>query len=42
MFIKFGLYLGFEKFLKLFLYVFVRVISVGGMFEDIKIVIKYK
>lgn len=40
--IKFGLPPGFEKFSKLSLHVFVRAISAGGTFEDIKIVIQHK
>lgn len=41
MFVKFGLLLIVKNILKLFLYIYVRVISVGGIFEDIKFVIIY-
>lgn len=40
--IKFGLPPGFEKLSELSLHVFVRAISAGGTFEDIKIVIQHK
>lgn len=41
MFVMFSLLFIIKKILKLFLYVYVRVISVGGIFEDIKFVIIY-
>lgn len=41
MFVKFSLLFIIKKILKLFLYVYVRVISVGGIFEDVKFIIIY-
>lgn len=41
MFVKFRLLFIIKKSLVVFLYVNVRVISVGGIFEDIKFVIIY-
>lgn len=41
-FIKFSLPPGVEKFSKLSLHVFVRAVSAGGTFEDIKTVIQHK
>lgn len=41
MFVKFRLLFIIKKILKLFLYVYVRVISVGGIFEDVKFIIIY-
>lgn len=41
MFVKFRLLFIIKKILKLFIYVYVRVISVGGIFEDVKFIIIY-